>query len=169
MTCPKCGLQTLADQKFCRSCGTRLPSTTRQLVQPDAVDRGRTSTVASKAGKARGINFELWGFIILFIGAAVGVVGKKLLYQDVITAIGVLTALVGMFLSVYPYLLRSRRKDDSSSFSQPEVLSPSQLRESLPQASSIEFVPSVTERTTNLLKNSAGKTKAQKEDRDSET
>jgi hypothetical protein len=153
MTCPKCGLETLADQKFCRACGARVQMTTQRLARPQAVtDLGKTSTIGAKGEDERVNHFVLWGFILMLIGVAIGVVGKKLLHEDIVTVVGVLLSLAGIFLVVYPYLAPSRRKEDDSSFaSQPEVLTPPQSRESLPDASSTEYVPSITERTTDLL------------------
>jgi hypothetical protein len=171
MVCPKCGLETLADQKFCRSCGARLQMmTTQRLAKPQAVtDLRRTSTIGAKGGDERANQFVIWGFILMLIGVAIGVVGKKLLYEDIFTVVGVLISLAGMFLVVYPYLAPSRRKEDESSFSsQPEVLTPSQQTEYLPDTSSTEYVPSITERTTNLLKNSAAKRPEQTKDKEME-
>jgi len=165
MTCPKCGLETFADQKFCRSCGTRVQMTTQRLAKPQPVtDLGRT--IGAKGADERANHFVLWGFIAMLIGVAIGVVGKKLLYEDIVTVVGVLISLAGMFLVSYPYLIPSRRKEDDSSFSsQPEVLTSSQQTEYLPDASSTEYVPSITERTTNLLKNSATKRPEETEDK----
>ncbi len=43
-----------------------------------------------------------WGLVLLFAGAALGVLGKKMLYHDLLTTIGVLMSLLGMFLIVLP-------------------------------------------------------------------
>ena len=141
--------------------------TTQRLAKPQAVTApGRTSTISAKGADERTNRFVLSGFILMLMGVAIGVVGKKLLYVDVVTVVGVLIALAGVFLEVYPYLAPSRRKEDDSSFaSQPEVLTPPQSTEYLPEASSIEYVPSITERTTNLLKNPATKRPEQTKDK----
>src|SRR5215204_1126121 len=98
MNCSKCGLEIQANQKYCRACGARQSMTTRQLVQPQTVsDIPGTSAIGPRGGKDRDNNFVLWAFIIMFIGAAIGVVGKKLLHEDIITVIGVLISLAGMF------------------------------------------------------------------------
>jgi hypothetical protein len=94
----------------------------------------------------------LWGFIIMFVGAAVGVVGKKLMHEDIVTVVGVLMSLAGMFLTVYPYLAPVGKKHDRSPYSPPEKLPASQPK-SLPKERDIDYVPSITERTTNLLEN----------------
>ena len=172
MTCPKCGFETFADQKFCRSCGARVQMTTQRLAKPQAVTAlGRTSsTTGVKGGDERTNQFVLGGFILMLIGVAIGVVGKKLLHEDIVTVVGVLIALAGIFLEVYPYLAPSRRKEGDSSFaSQPDVLTPPQPTEYLPDASRIDYVPSITERTTNLLKNSATRRPEQTEDKKLET
>ena len=171
MTCPKCGLQILADQKYCRSCGAPLQLNTQRLVEPETVtDIARTSAIAAADGKHSEHNFLLWGFITMLVGAAIGVVGKKLLYEDVITVIGVLVSLVGMFLVVYPYLVPARRKNDDSRFSsQPEILTPSQPTRRLPQASRSEFVPSITEATTDLLKDPVARRRGPNENQHFET
>jgi hypothetical protein len=145
--------------------------TTQRLAKPQALtDLGRTATTGAKGEDERTNHFVLGGFILMLIGVAIGVVGKKLLHEDIVTVVGVLIALVGIFLEVYPYLAPSRRKQGESSFaSQPEVLTPPQATEYLPDASSIEYVPSITERTTNLLTNSATRKPEQTEDKKLET
>src|ERR1700682_2152012 len=170
MNCPKCGLQTLQDQKFCRSCGAALQMTTRPLAAPATVsDLEGTSTIGFKGEGQRGNRLTLWGFIIMFIGVAIGVIGKMLMHEEMVTVVGVLASVVGMFLTVYPYLSPSpRQKHDSIPSSQPEVPTRSQPTKYLPDGSSIEYVPSITERTTELLKNSAATRPGQKEDGESQ-
>ena len=165
MNCPKCGLQTLQDQKFCRSCGAGLQMTTRPLAAPATVsDLERTSAIGFKGERQRGNRLMLWGFVIMFIGAAIGVIGKMLMHEEMVTVVGVLVSLVGMFLTVYPYLSPSpRQKHDSIPSSQPEVLTQSQPTRYLPPENNIEYVPSISERTTDLLEHSAATRPGQKE------
>jgi hypothetical protein len=170
MNCRKCGLQTLPDQRFCRSCGASLQTNTPPLVGPATVSElGRPPANVLKDEKQRASGLMLWGFIIMFIGVAVGIIGKKLMHEDIVTVVGALVSLTGMFLTVYPYLSpSSRRKLDSSPLSQPDILSQSQPGKYLPPESNIEYVPSITERTTNLLENSAVARPKQKEDGESQ-
>jgi hypothetical protein len=170
MNCPKCGLQTLPDQKYCRSCGGNLQIITQPLAEHDTVsDLERTPAITSKGEQQRTNSLPLWGFIIMFIGVAIGVIGKKLMHEEIVTVVGVLVSLVGMFLTVYPYLSPSpRQKLDSSPSASPKILTPSQPAKYLPQESNIEYVASITERTTDLLKNSTATRSRQKEDAESQ-
>src|ERR1051325_2803251 len=168
MICANCGSQILPEQKFCRSCGASLHITTQPLSQSDIANdlkRGPTRE-AKTTGANRGV---FWGFIAMFLGVAISVIGKKLIYVDVVTVIGVVISLLGMFISVFPYLSPSRRRKHDLGPSAPaKVLAPSQPTRSLPPQSVAEYVPSVTERTTDLLKNSADSLAHQKEQRESE-
>jgi hypothetical protein len=169
MKCRKCGLPTLPDQRYCRACGESL-----QVITQPLVEHVRRSELEKRPSiileeKQRQNRLVLWGFVIMFIGAAVGIIGKKLMHADLVTVVGALVSLLGMFLAVYPYLSPSlRRKVDSSSPSQPEILGKSEPGKYLPPESNVEYVPSITERTTNLLKNSAVAGPKQKEDDESE-
>jgi hypothetical protein len=87
----------------------------------------------------------------MLLGVAIGVIGKKLMHQDLITVIGVLISLVGMFLTVYPYLAPSRRTKHNPTQSQLDEITHPQPANTLPRERSPECVPSITERTTDLL------------------
>ena len=169
MNCSKCGLQILPDQRFCRSCGESLQMITQPLVENATVSELEMRSASSlKDDNQRPSRLMLWGFIIMFIGVAVGIIGKKLMHQDMITVVGALVSIAGMFLTAYPYLApSSRRKVDSSPSSQPNILSQSQPGKYLPPESNIEYVPSISERTTDLLRNAAVTRPEHKEDSDS--
>jgi len=98
----------------------------------------------------------------MLIGVVIGVVGKKLVHEDIITVVGVLISLSGMFLTTYQYLKPSnRQRDVSRPSSQPKVLNSSPAKR-LPQGTNIDYVPGITERTTDLLKSSVAARPAQK-------
>jgi hypothetical protein len=170
MNCPRCGLQTLPDQKFCRSCGDRLQIITQPIVEHAAVARlEQTPVIIFKDEPQRANSLSVWGFMIMFIGVAMGVIGKMLLHEELVTVVGVLVSLLGMFLTVCPYLLPSpRRKYDSIASAQPEALTQSHPTRYLPPESTIEYAPSISERTTDLLTNSAATRPGQREDGEAE-
>ena len=152
MNCPQCGLEVAAGQRFCRSCGASLQMTTKPLSGALVSDTSQTPGVVVRREKQRpngiaGIAF--WGFIAMFVGVVIGVTGKKLLHQDVVTFVGILISLVGMFLTAYPYIAPRRRVAGSTSETDSLTSSPSKAP--LPQPTGAGFIGSVTERTTDLL------------------
>ncbi len=151
MNCPSCGLPSLEDQKFCRSCGAGLQMTTRPLEAP-ATNREVTPTIGLRAGGNRGSGWMLWSFALMFLGVAIGVIGKMMLHQELVTGVGVLVSVAGMFLTVYPFVLpSSREKYEPNPSAASKGLASPQPAKSLPQERSIEYVPGITERTTELL------------------
>lgn len=104
----------------------------------------------------------LTGFIVMFVGVAVGIFGKKIMLNEIVAFVGILLSLLGMFFTVYPHLMPPRRrKPDLARVSQTEQLNQTQFAKTLPQERPVEYVPSITERTTNLLETApAAKPKA---------
>jgi hypothetical protein len=130
---------------------------TTQPLAEHAVSDPATAPAITPGGQQRANRLLLWSFIMMFIGVAIGVIGKKLIHDEIVTVVGVLISLAGMFLAVYPFLSPPLLRKHDSSSSQPEVLTQSQSTTSLPPAGRIEQIPSITERTTNLLKTSPRK------------
>jgi len=154
MSCPNCGLETLPEQKFCRSCGTSLQVVTQPLAERAAISQ--SEKIALKDERYRPNTLVLWGFIVMFLGTALGVIGKMLIHVDAVTVVGVLISLAGIFLTAYPYLAPSPRKKSDPT---PEV---ERLTQSEPKSlheSTVDYLPSVTERTTDLLKEPATRPK----------
>ncbi len=152
MTCVKCGALAPANQKFCRSCGASLELTTQPLSPAGSLAETKTpSPTRYEGGRQGGNGMLMVGMILLFIGVAIGVVGKKLLYQDVVTVVGVLISLLGMFLTAFPYLSPPRRKGLPEVEPQPASFERSAQPKYLPDQDRAEYIPSITERTTNLL------------------
>ena len=152
MTCVKCGALAPANQKFCRSCGASLELTTQPLSPAGSLSETKTaSNPRYEGGRQSGNGYLLVGMILLFLGVAIGVIGKKLLYQDVVTVVGVLISLLGMFLTVFPYLAPPRRKVLAEVEPRPESFARTAHPKYLPDQDRAEYIPSITERTTNLL------------------
>ena len=147
MNCPYCGSQTISRQQYCRSCGASLQSTTQALTGGCTVGKDGFHSVFGSG---------LLGIVVMFIGASVGVVGKMILHVDIITAIGVLVSFAGMLLSAYPYLLLQRRlRHNIVPSSPPDSLVAAQPTKKLPPVNNADFIASVTESTTDLLKEPA--------------
>ena len=152
MTCVKCGALAPANQKFCRSCGASLELTTQPLSPAGSLAETKTPlSPRYEGGRQSGNGMLIVGMILLFLGVAIGVIGKKLLYQDVVTVVGVLISLLGMFLTAFPYLAPPRRKVLPEVEPQPASFEHSAQAKYLPDQDRVEYIPSITERTTNLL------------------
>ena len=67
MNCPACGTHILPDQSYCRSCGADLNHAARPFAASNARDGHRTG------------RFVFVAFTIMFIGAALGALGKMLI------------------------------------------------------------------------------------------
>ena len=151
MHCPNCGKQTSLNQKFCRSCGMSLETVSKVLTEHLSVaDSDRLMAKVDESLLVRRMyKMLLWGIIAVIFGIALLAIGKN---NGLITLPGLLIALAGMLLAAYGVLspiktmvLPSRQQPQSKALKQPE----SELY--LPPQSFFEPVPSVTERTTELL------------------
>jgi hypothetical protein len=145
--------------------------TTQPLVEQVTVsDPGRTPAIISNDGKSQPSGLAFWGFLLMFIGVAVGVVSKMLIHADSVTVVGVLVSLIGMFLLAYSSLSPSRpKKYNSIPSAEPKVLTQTQTPRSLSPGSNTDYVPSITERTTNLLRSPAATTPPHKHDEESQS
>lgn len=138
--------------------------TTQPLVgHATGFDPRGTAAIRGNGEKRRPNGLMRWGFIMMFIGVAISLIGKMLIHEDIVTVVGVLLSLAGMFLTAYPSLSPSHpKKYDSIPFSKPDVLTQTQAPKSLPEGSNTDYVPSIAERTTDLLKNPAATTQSEK-------
>ena len=159
MTCPNCASPTAAEQKFCRVCGAGLQAITHPLPDIARASDLKKTPVTTRAAQQ---GFMLWAFILMFVGVVIGIVGKKLMHDELVTVVGILVSLLGMFLTVYPYLSPGRSRRSSSGPAEPAASleaptpspaeTPSTPAKQLTPDGTSEYTPSVTERTTDLLK-----------------
>lgn len=132
MNCPTCGSSTTPNQQFCRSCGISLIS-----------------------DEQRPFNPRLWSLLALglaFGGLMIAMTGKLIDLRWVIFA-GVFVSMAGMFSIAALGVLRqtSPRKSKKRPIQQPSSLPPAETTKELAPIGDLEFIPSVTEGTTNLL------------------
>lgn len=134
MNCPDCGTPILNDQQFCRSCGAQVA-----------------------AAEPRPFNPRLAGLAMAFGGIMIALVGSFVELRAVLF-LGVIISIAGMFfVAAYP-MLRSSFNRRSGALKQPDSLPHAPTTKKLAPVGDFEYVPaSVTERTTNLLKEPAPK------------
>ncbi|MBK7394507.1 MAG: hypothetical protein IPI64_14635 [Chloracidobacterium sp.] len=132
MKCPQCGSQTLAEQQFCRSCGGQLTSE-----------------------RAVRINPQLWGLMMAFGGILIAIAAGMFEIRAVVL-IGAFISISGMFfIAGYP-MIASSLKNRNKTANPPELPANTPTTKKLSPIGDFEYVPvSVTENTTNLLKDPA--------------
>lgn len=138
MNCPDCGVPTLADQQYCRSCGASL-----------------------MADKPRRFRPQVWGLLTLmtaFGGMTIALTGKMLEVRW-LTFTGVFILMGGMFVVAALAMLRQsrpRRRRPPRHHENATTLPVDTTNKLLPVGDN-DFLPSVTEGTTNLLETPAKK------------
>jgi zinc-ribbon domain len=153
MYCPNCGTKTSIDQNFCRACGLSLEKTALSLSEqlPAKVDR------SVQAQKDR---LEKFGVAMLCVfGAGVltlllFLLSQKLLDKGLPGILAMLAALILIVCGLGSVILFARAKDleeKSSKRRQQIVSSGSETTKELLSEGHFEPVPTVTERTTELL------------------
>ena len=136
MNCPNCGSPTLVDQQFCRSCGAGLTADAPRSFRP-----------------------QIWGLLVLMMvfGGLLTAMAGKLFDLRWLIFTGVFVMVGGMFfVAAYALLQQSRPRTRKPSQSQlPKTFPSADTTNKLLPIGDNDFIPSVTERTTDLLKTPA--------------
>jgi hypothetical protein len=157
MFCPNCGTKSSAEQRFCRSCGFGLEKTAQSLAEqlPAEMDENL---------QARKERLERLGMILLsMFGAGIlglilyGIVYKMILVQGrAWEGLGLLALIVMIACGLLSVVLFAKANEAAEASGQrkirePEKLSHAETTGKLLPETKLEPVPSVTERTTDLL------------------
>ena len=154
MHCPNCGKPTKAEQQFCRACGMSLESVGKLVAQHSSSSLEKQRKIdkqeLEQAIVRNMFNWLMWGMIVLGIGVAMLVVNK---YFDIGRWFSLLSSalLLGGTGIVTASVLNAIRQGASI----PGKRSVDQIS-ATPQAKSlptnpIPALPSITERTTQLI------------------
>jgi hypothetical protein len=153
MYCPNCGTKTTIDQNFCRDCGFSLEKTALSLSEqlPAKVDRSvqEQKERLEKFGVALLCLFGAGVLILLLI-----LLGQKLIDKGLPGILAMLAALILIVCGLGSVILFARAKDleeKSSKRRQSSLTSGSETTKELLSEGHFEPVPTVTERTTELL------------------
>jgi zinc-ribbon domain len=151
MHCPNCGQQISPDQKFCRFCGSSL-HTVSNVPSKDPAGAGSDNPMAKVTNRipVRRMNRALfWGIIALILG--VTLLTNTQGYQ-VVNWLGILVFLTGIGAAIHgAFSLNNVKALPSGQASQPKGLNQSEADLYLPPTDFSKSVPTVTERTTELL------------------
>lgn len=154
MFCPDCGKANSPEQKFCRSCGLSLEKVAESVAEQ------RPATELNKHLKDRQRQIERLLSIILgsmftvFVGAILWAVIYKIiiLKGDVLEGIFFLALFVAAVTALLLVIYRESLREAATKRQLSQTTSkPSEPTGKLLPESDLEPVPSVTERTTDLL------------------
>jgi hypothetical protein len=155
MYCPNCGKQTSTEQKFCRACGLGLETIAQSLGEqlPARMDQ---SLVARKERLEKLGVGALSVFGLGVLGFLLYAVGQKLSAQGSLLAVLAMVGLVIMLgCGLLSVILFARAKElgeqaNKRQLQPNEIETGGSTRELLPEGR-FEPIPTVTERTTELL------------------
>jgi zinc ribbon protein len=165
MYCPNCGKTNSAEQKFCRSCGLSLEKTVQSLVEQLPALESDKLLQERQRKLDRLINIVAGSAISIVVGAVLwGIVYEIIFFKgQVIPGLIFLALIIGVILfgllSIYRESLR--KKAGTGRLVEP----PQQLEKNtgkLLSESHFEPLPSVTERTTELLVEDKGNKRSTK-------
>ncbi len=153
MYCPNCGKENSAEQKFCRSCGLSLEQAVQSLAEQLPGLELDKNLRQRQARVDRLINIVAGSAISIVVGGVLwGIVYEIIIVKgEVIPGLFFLAIIIGIILfallSLYSESLRKAAAKRRLSEPTPRV---GETAELLPETH-LEPVPSVTERTTELL------------------
>ena len=154
MLCPNCGTQTTNEQKFCRNCGMNLGPVSKAIASHLALG-GLEAPPAEESGERRELrrmtNRLIVGVAVILVGALVLADARLFMLRPWLKMLGTFVTCLGVFVSLLAVLapLRSAGRRRGAALAGPPEGARTTGR--LLYESTIEPVPSVTERTTDLL------------------
>ena len=162
MHCPNCGNQSEIDQKFCRKCGFNLEPVSKLIVNnPHAGQLKLERAEREKLALHRMVSWMMWGMLILLIGVVVIVINKTFNLDPLVKLLGTFITLGGVSVTMYGLLDtmrggKGRPKSGAidvgiNNTDTGEVVKADTTREL--EARLPVPLPSVTERTTQLIGN----------------
>ena len=147
MYCPNCGKENPEKPRFCRSCGLGLQTISQALVTELSATKSDYSSIEIVEPKQkRWRNPLMYGFLMLLLGMAIVIFGKKIAVEQLIADLGTLIALLGIGLLGFKGVSLIRSQSSSSHHSK-TLLSGKPTTE-LPPALPSGEPASVTEHTT---------------------
>lgn len=153
MHCPNCGKPAAGDQQFCRVCGMSLETVGKLVAQhsvsPVEVQNKNDKLAREQAAVRTMFNWIMWGMIILGIGVAMIVVNKNFAIGKWFSLLSSLIVLGGTGVAMAGVLNPLRRATS--------IAGPSNQK-SLHSTPVPDQLPSITERTTQLISTEEART-----------
>ncbi|HXQ69625.1 MAG TPA: zinc ribbon domain-containing protein [Pyrinomonadaceae bacterium] len=155
MHCPNCGKPATSEQQFCRACGMSLEPVGKLVAQhsnlPTETQQKLAKTELEQALVQKMFSWMRWGMIILGIGVALLVVNKTFLIGKWFSLLAAFFILGGIAVACGG-LFDAMMKGASLSGAKPgKHVGSGKDAQSLPTNPIPQELPSVTERTTQLI------------------
>ena len=157
MHCPNCGIESDLEQKFCRKCGFNLAPVSKLIVsERDTNPTELTKLDRDKLIMQRMVRWMMWGLLALLIGIILSVAGKQFALTPLVNFIAVIFILGGVSVTTYGVLDALRGGAVTTAEAKRRAAANSEEPEKAPTTKQLEGripvpVPSVTERTTQLI------------------
>jgi hypothetical protein len=156
MHCPSCGAETTLEQRFCRSCGMDLETVGKLVAAHSSPEKLKLEkSLTEKASRQRMYQSLKWGMICFILGMAALATTKTLALDKAFNLGPLFLLFMGMGLMLYGVLSpmrdhasKSRKVLDSGRTGE---LHEAEATKELMSAPVPVSVPSITERTTQLL------------------
>jgi predicted lipid-binding transport protein (Tim44 family) len=153
MLCPNCGTTTTTEHKFCRNCGMNLEPVSRALAAHLSLGGGAAAAAAAREAERRTVRRMKDGLFAGILVVLFGVLMMAFLPGKAFKLLGVLSALIGIVAVLAAVFSTLRRAPpDFVAEPAPHALEGAAAETGrLLEEGTSEPVPSVTERTTDLL------------------
>ncbi len=154
MFCPNCGSKNSTNQKFCRSCGLSLEKTAQSLVEQ--LPTKLNENIEKRKNKLERLGVvALSGFGVVGVGFLFYLIIFKMMLAEgkILAGLALLTLIVCGLLAVVFFNYANSLKDTAmkNRLQQPTELPQEETSVKLLNEPYLEPIPSVTERTTDLL------------------
>jgi len=154
MHCPNCGKPADAEQQFCRACGMGLETVGKLVAEHTSMplpQRRSNKAELEQQVLRKMFNWMLWGVIIMGLGILMLMVNKSFNIGEALRFASSLTILGGLGVATGGVINAVRQVVGTSGNKPVDQISASADTKSLPTHPIPASLPSVTERTTNLL------------------
>ena|SRR5262245_20061460 len=154
MHCPSCGHESSLDQKFCRKCGFNLEPVSKLFTGETAIDH----IEPDKSERERLLVRRMFrwisiGCLVLLFGVILLIINRGFIHEAMFQSIASLIILGGVSVAFYGLVSSIMRGTYSGVKASPgpQRLNETRTTNELPEARTPIPLPSVTERTTQLI------------------
>lgn len=155
MHCPNCGKPAEIEQQFCRACGMSLESVGKLVAQhassPIETQKKIDKAEREQAIVRRMVNWLIWGMIVLGLGVLMLVVNKSMDFGRWFSLLTSVVILGGMGIASAGVLTAIKQGASLQQKPSAKEIDAAPNEQSLPTHLSTAALPSITERTTQLI------------------